>query len=212
MEQPPRRFVSDLTRICLNYKNESQNQSTGCILVLIDGSNTETGQLLLCDEKETNELNRITVDNESEQDDIALIQKYLVDIDQQRSYYLGGRLFALFTNNTMKQAVLIVEKLLNDLKTSIHFTLAIGMATIGCNMIDNNSDASNKQELQRNWVSMTYTNVLRAKEAGSNCFFNNEVCLYGFYTIEKLCTINICVLVYDCVVFEYYSHIKSESN
>ena len=83
----------------------------------------------------------------------------------------------------MKQVVLFVEKLLNDLKKLIHFPLSVGMATIGkSNMSDNyNSSDYDLQELQRRWICSTYTNVLRAKEAGGNCFFNNEVYIVFLY-------------------------------
>ena len=104
-----------------------------------------------------------------------MIDKYLVSIEKQHSYYLGDSLFALFINNTVKQAVLVVQKLLHDLKKSILSSLSIGIASIDNHRNNNVNNNNNKQELKREWISMAYINLLRAKEAGSDCFFNNEV-------------------------------------
>ena len=165
---PSKTFLSNLERICSNYGTDHS-----WVLVLFDADDKDKTDLHHEKETKTN-LNGIPIDKEN--DCVSVIEKYLVNIEKQHSYYLGDCLFAMFINNTMKQAVLIVKKLLNDLKNSIHFALSIGMASItGCNHNYNYNNHNNKQELQRKWVSMAYINLLRAKEAGNNCFFNNEV-------------------------------------
>ena len=166
MNQQSDGFVCAMEKICSNYEEDSEplKQNLPWILVLIDGD---------VDEKETK------TNSNTDQKDVMSIDKYLITIGNGHSYYLGGRLFALFINNTMKHIASIVEKLLKDVKKLIQFPLSIGMATLGHNMQNVIQQGSNinEREMQRHWVATAYANVLRAKEAGGNCFFNYEVCV-----------------------------------
>ena len=161
------RFVSKLENICKNYETETKQCQNSWILVLVAGNTADVESSVEYDEKKQSTI------TDSNQDSIVLIHKDVVNIEKQHSYYLGDCLFGLIINKTMKQCVVSIKKLLADSKKS----LSIGMATLGRNInSNNNNNGKDVKELQRYWVAMAYTNLLRAKEAGGNCFFNNEVC------------------------------------
>ena len=219
-------FIADLEHLSKNHHKDSnkKQQQNPWILVLIDGDNIETGALLLSQDKEEKEalLNNFNNHNNeapSIKQDIISIDSYLSKIDKRYSYYLGDRLFALFINGSMQVAVETVEKLIKNLKDSIHFELSIGMASCKqpetkhetkkeINNINEknktnksqsksqsksksspkqfiltfkdavlNKRSNKKNEFQRQWVYRAHMNMLRAKEAGGNCYFNDEVCL-----------------------------------
>ena len=180
MQAKPTKFVVELQNICEKHERSKSKEKKPWILVLIDGVHTENSTVASqSSDHDINEKKQPNTNIALRDDlntDIELVHSYLSKIaSKQHSYYLGGQLFALFINDMMKQSVLIVEKLLNDLKKPIHFKVSIGMATIGCNIGKSSSDI-NVEELQRCWVSRAYTNLLRAKESGGDRFFNDEVC------------------------------------
>ena len=100
-------------------------------------------------------------------------------------YHLGGDLFALFiydnNKNTMNKSVEIVESLLKIMqdKEKSSFTISAGIGIRSVSVTDDHDDCDYKDtnditsdSIKREWVSRAYTNLLRAKENGKNCYFN----------------------------------------
>ena len=100
-------------------------------------------------------------------------------------YHLGGDLFALFVydnKNTMNKSVEIVESLLKIMqnKEKSSFTISAGIGIRSVSVTDDDCDYKDSKDtvdtdsdsVKREWVSRAYTNLLRSKENGKNCYFN----------------------------------------
>ena len=160
-------FLSKLKQLCqIEMVSNETNNDMQWVLVLIDCDDIG---LLLNTKKisMTQTKNSINLLNAS----IYNIITKSSDENKIFGYHLGSDLFALFVcdkSNKMTTSIEIVENLLNIMQNNKEssFTISVGM---GIQQIEDNIDT-----MQREWVLRAHINLLRAKENGKNCYFNNQ--------------------------------------
>ena len=164
-------FLSKLKQLCQIDKDSHISKKDGeWILILIDcddvGALLNSEKISMIDAQ-----NSINLLNASISKLIKRSRNSNDNDNEIFGYHLGSDLFALFVcdnTNKMSKSIEIAEYLLKVMqnKKESSFTISVG---IGIRQIEDNVDKT-----QREWVLRAHINLLRAKENGKNCYFNNQ--------------------------------------